>query len=232
MSDHGCDLFEFKMNPAHASNFAGAWERQIRTVRLVLNTLLINCGSRFDDECLRTLLAEVAAIVNSRPLAVETLTDESLMPICPNQLLTMKSNILMPPPGKFEKEDLYVAKRWRRVQLLANQFWESWRKEYLQQLQSRQKWKRPQRNLSVGDIVLVSSDNSHRSELHLGRIKEVHTSEDGIVRSVVLILGCRNLDKKGKRHVAFQTLERPANKLVLLLESEENFTGDSPTGSL
>ncbi len=94
----------------------------------MLNALLLNVGTQLNDECLRTLLAEVSAIVNSRPLSVENLDDESLMPLSPIQLLTMKSKVLMSPPGSFQRTDLYVTRRWRRVQLIANNFWERWRK--------------------------------------------------------------------------------------------------------
>jgi hypothetical protein len=129
----------------------------------VLNALLLKVGTQLDDECLRTLFAEISAIINSRPLSVENLHDASVKPLSPNQLLTMKLQILMPPPGEFQRTDLYVTKRWRRVQLITNQFWERWRKEYLQQLQSRQKWTASERNLKVGDLVLINDEGGHRS---------------------------------------------------------------------
>ena len=44
----------------------------------------------------------VEAVMNSRPLTVELLSDgNSLNPISPSNLLTMKSKIVMPPPGEF-----------------------------------------------------------------------------------------------------------------------------------
>ena len=55
-------------NPPSASHMGGIWERQIRTTRKVLTILLHEHGSRLDDESFRTLLSEVEAIINSRPL--------------------------------------------------------------------------------------------------------------------------------------------------------------------
>ena len=55
-----------------------------------------------NDESLRTLLAETEAIVNSRPLTVDTLGDvQSEQKICPSNILTMKSKIVLPSPGHF-----------------------------------------------------------------------------------------------------------------------------------
>ena len=65
-----CEWVDFKLNPPSASHMGGSWERQIRTVRSVLAPLLEECGSQLNDESFRTLMKEVQAIVNSRPLAL------------------------------------------------------------------------------------------------------------------------------------------------------------------
>ncbi|XDV43684.1 hypothetical protein PO909_012122, partial [Leuciscus waleckii] len=115
-----------------ASHTGGVWERQIKTVRSVLQSTLLIASERIDDSSLRAFFYEAMSIVNSRPLTVNNLSDpNSLEPITPNHFLTMKSTIALPPPGKFTKEDLYARRRWRHVQYLAEQFWSRWRKEYL-----------------------------------------------------------------------------------------------------
>ena len=168
LQEHGCDLFEFKMNFPASSYMGGVWERQMRSVRNVLSSLLLNHGSQLDDEGLRTLLYETSAIVNSRPLTTDTLTDHSILPLSPNHLLTMKSSVILPPPGNFQKVDLYCQKRWCRVQYLANQFWNRWCLECLQTLQTRKKWLMPQRNICVGDVVLLKEENLVRNQWQTG----------------------------------------------------------------
>ncbi len=158
----GCEYMriEFKMNVPSASHMGGVWERQIRTVRSVLGTVLSQAGSQLDDESLRTFMYETMAIVNSRPLTVQNLCDpQSPLPLTPNQLLTMKSNVLLPPPGCFQGADLYSRKRWRRVQYLANQFWQRWKCEFLQSLQTRSKWNKTEENVQLGDIVIIKEEN-------------------------------------------------------------------------
>lgn len=41
----------------------GVWERQIRSLRNVLSSLMEHCGSHLDDEMLRTFMCEAAAIL-------------------------------------------------------------------------------------------------------------------------------------------------------------------------
>jgi len=102
----------------------GIWERVIKSVRSVLSVLLQEQGAQLHDEALHTLMTEAENIINSRQLTVKSLSDSaSPEPITPKHLLTLKSQVVLPPPGSFEQLDLYSRKRWRRLQYLANQFW-------------------------------------------------------------------------------------------------------------
>ncbi len=149
----GC---EFLMNPPAASHMGGVWERQIRTIRSVLSAVDLTLDSASLRTFLYEVMAIVMAIVNSRSLTTEHLNDTSgPEPVTPNHILTMKSTIILPPPGPFTREDIYLRKRWRRVQYLANEFSTRWKKEFLLNLQPRQKWHKNRRNLKVNDIVLL-----------------------------------------------------------------------------
>ena len=112
----------------------GIWEHQIRSARAILNSLLQIHGHSLDEESLQTLMMETA-IVNSWLLTVETINDgQSPMQISLNNILTMKTKMVMPPPGVFQKPDLYCRSRWRRIQHLSNEFWSRWRKEFIRTL--------------------------------------------------------------------------------------------------
>ena len=126
--------------PPGALHMGGVWEHQIRNARSILAALLKTHGYILNDEGLRTLVAETEAIINSGPLTVESLNDiNSEIPLSPSNLLTMKIDLIMPPPGALNRPDLYSRRRWRRVQHIAGEFWSRWRKEFLQSLQARQK---------------------------------------------------------------------------------------------
>lgn len=214
----GC---EFVMNTPSASHMGGAWERQIRTVRSVLTSILDQSSKRLDSASLRTYFYEVMAIINSRPLTAHLLSDPTgPQPLTPNHILTMKSSVILPPPGRFVKEDVYLRKRWRKVQYLANEFWARWRKEYLLSLQQRQKWHKIHRNAKPDDIVILLDDTVPRNEWKLAKITQVYPSKDGHIRKVQLLISDSTLDDKGRRVTKPVYLERPITKTVTLLEKE------------
>jgi len=214
--EHNCD---FKMNPPSASHMGGIWERQIRTIRNVLSGLLAEYSRQLDSSSLRTLMYEVMAIINSRPLSVDSLNEPGApLPLTPNHLLTMKASVIMPPPGEFPKEDLYLKKRWRRVQYLANQFWTRWKKEYLHNLQIRQKWQTRKPNIKTGDIVILCEEDKPRSDWRLARVIETVQSTEGLVRRVKVLVGEPQLSDEGKRITKPLILERPIHKLILLVD--------------
>eukprot|EP00057_Strongylocentrotus_purpuratus_P021507 XP_011675981.1 PREDICTED: uncharacterized protein LOC100893226 isoform X1 [Strongylocentrotus purpuratus] len=219
--ENGVEWIPFKFNVPHSSHMGGVWERQIQTVRRALDTLLAKAGSQLDDESFRTFMTEAECIVNSRPLTTNNLSDaEAPEPLCPLHLLTMKPKVILPPPGNFQGEDKYSRKWWRRVQYLANEFWLRWRREYLQQLQPRQKWTRTQRDLAIGDVVIAKETEDVRLQWPLARVAEVFPSQDGRVRKVKLLMADGALDSNGKRLKKPCYLDRPVHKLVLLLPVE------------
>ena len=78
------------------------WECQIRSAHSILVALLKTHGTSLNVESLQTFLAEAEAIINTRPIT-ESLSDVySPVPLCPMQLPTMKSRVVVPPPGEFQ----------------------------------------------------------------------------------------------------------------------------------
>ncbi|XP_041471862.1 uncharacterized protein LOC121421266 [Lytechinus variegatus] len=213
---------EFKMNPPSSSHMGGIWERQIRNVRNVLDGILEQSGTQLNTSSLRTFLYEAMAIINSRPLTVEDLEcADGPLPLTPNHVLTMKSGIVMPPPGKFEREDLYLSKRWRRVQYLTNLFWIRWKKEYLHTLQTRKTWPKQQRNFEVNDIVMLQDDGLCRTHWSIAKVVQTFVSDDGFVRRVKLLKATPDLDKNGKPLQKRTVLERPVHKLISLVPNSD-----------
>lgn len=148
---------------------------------------------------------------------------ESTSPLTPNHILTMKTKPVLPPPGIFQREDLYLRKRWRRVQHLSCEFWTRWKREFLHSLQERSKWTKPRRNMQVGDVVIVQDDSKARNRWSLARVIETYPNkDDGLVRSVKVAIGDPELSSTGKRVHPPSVLERPIQKLVLLLLKEKS----------
>lgn len=190
-------------NSPAASHQGGVWERQIRTVRKILNALLKE--QTINDDSLHTIMCEVESIVNNRPITSTSEDPNDLEPLTPNHLLLLKTQPSL-PPGVFNKEDQYARKRWRQIQYLADLFWSRWTHEYLPILQERSKWSKLKRNFETGDVVLVVDSSSPRNSCIMGRVIQTIPDSSGTVRRVKL---------KTKTNV----LERPVNKLCLIQEA-------------
>lgn len=196
---------EWSFNPPYASHMGGIWERLIRTVRKVMSGLQ-NMGSRLSDEMFETLLCEVESIVNGRPITKVSDDVNDLECLTPNHLLMLQGQASV-SIGRFADVDLYKRK-WRCVQYLAQQYWTRWIREYIPELQKRQKWLKVQRNVKPGDVVLVVAENTPRGIWPMGRVIQTKQGADGLVR-------------EAKVKTKSTVLTRPVTKLVFLEGSEE-----------
>ena len=103
LQGYGSDWIKWKHNPPAASHMDGICERRIRSTRIILAALTKTHGKSLENDSLRTLMTEVEAVINSRPLTVETVSDsKSLIPISPSNILTIKTSVVMSQPGAFQ----------------------------------------------------------------------------------------------------------------------------------
>lgn len=200
----------WEFNPPHASHMGGTWERMIGVSRRILDALLLDVKQpQLTHEVLVTFMAEVTAIVNARPLVPISTDPEAPLVLTPAMLLTQKTGAPPPVPDNLTEKDGYKS-QWKRVQILANNFWTRWRKEYLCTLQGRQKWLVKKTNLKEGDVVLLKDSTAKRNEWPMGLVEKTYPSKDGLVRKV---------DVKVARHQGVKSFCRPISDLILLLSS-------------
>jgi hypothetical protein len=182
----------WKFNPPHASHMGGSWERMIGVVRKILDSMLLDMRRKpLTHEVLCTLMAEVCAIVNSRPITPVSHDSDFPLVLTPSTLLTMKCGQQQVPCDSSDLKDIYL-QQWKHVQVLSNFFWKHWKTEYLQSLQQRRKWESKKPNLKEGDLVLLKDAGAHRNDWPIGFVNRTFPSGDGLVRSVeVRVVGDR-----------------------------------------
>ncbi|XP_054867909.1 uncharacterized protein LOC129347292 [Amphiprion ocellaris] len=122
LSEQNC---EWVFNPPHASHMGGSWERLIGLSRCILDAILLKDNIQLTHDVLCTLMMEVSAIINARPLVPVPNNPDSPSILCPAMILTQKVGV-PPPQGEFTNKDLY-SKQWRQVQAFADEFWRRWR---------------------------------------------------------------------------------------------------------
>ena len=151
---------------------------------------------------LQTILKQVEAIVNSRPLVYIDNDINSCFPLTPNHFLTLnpctgipeiKVNAEDPEFNSEESTGERLLQIWKKGQKLLSEFWRIWREDYLANLrertQSELKTSRIQSEYSpkIGDVVLVK-DSTPRGTWKMGKLAELIVSRDGNIRAAKIRL--------------------------------------------
>ena len=81
-------------------------------------------------------------------------------------------------------------------------------------LQNREKWNNQKRNCQFGDIVLLRQE-ADRNQWPMARNANVYSDSKGNVRNMRLLYDASDKSDNSTRY-----LERPVNKLVVLVENK------------
>ena len=131
------------------------------------------------------MLCQVEAVLNSRPLTVVSDDAKDSYPLNSAMLLTGFHNHQLPlvvsliPKTKDEKDP---KKRFQYLQKLIAELWKKWTTEYLSRLQPRSQNMPGKQNLTKGDLVYITDDNSAPLSWPLGIVHETYTGNDNLVR--------------------------------------------------
>lgn len=170
----------FHFNPPTAPHFGGVWEREIRSVKAALSTTI--GAQSVPEEVLRTVLIEVEAILNSKPLGYVSSNISDVDPITPNHLLMGRPSGSFPQVVYQDSERL-SRRRWRQSQILVDHFWAKFISYYLPGLQLRQKWQGTTADLTEGSVVMMVDPQLPRALWLVGKVVRVFPSADGHVRA-------------------------------------------------
>ena len=171
-------------------------------------------NARVTSEELQTVLVEIEATLNSRPLTFVSSGDIE-EPLTPSHLLCRRRLLDMPGREEIEISQIdseEVRGREARLERLKDHFWRHWRNEYLLELRNshRLKIKDDQgQTVDVGDIVIVHEDGLQRGLWKLGQVEKLITGKDGLARGAVVK---STTPKKGKSTM----LRRPLQRLYTL----------------
>ena len=147
-------------------------------------------GALLSLDELTTIITEIEAILNSRPL---TFTYDDLnepSPISPSILLTGKLLTSLPDPLNDEEQAAVgnIKSATRRLEYrnhLVHVFWLRWRTEYLQELQKTNKKFTPRGNPKINDVCLVE-DSLPKQQWKMAKIEKLITGRDGLTRAAVV----------------------------------------------
>lgn len=189
--------------PPHAPNFGGLWEAGVRSTKTHLKRVIGDTTLTYEE--LSTVLAQVEACLNSRPISVLNDDLNDPLPLTPGHFLVGEP-LLNLADENYAQPNITYHERWRLTQKMVNDFWNRWYKEYLVNLNQRYKWYTRKAEPEIDDIVLLKEDNIPPSKWIMGRIVQKHVGPDNITR--VVSIKCKN-----------GILKRPVSKICVLKKS-------------
>ncbi|XP_044594834.1 uncharacterized protein LOC123272199 [Cotesia glomerata] len=149
------DGTNWKFNPPGAPHFGGKWEVAVKSIKFHLRRTIGD--SLLTHEQYSTLLAQIEAILNSRPLTPLNEDPADLAVLTPGHLLIGKSLTAIPEPSLTDLQPARLSH-----------------------------WEQVQQTIKVGSVVLITTEDLPPTKWQLAKVIAVHPGEDGQIRVVTV----------------------------------------------
>lgn len=170
----------FKFSPAYSPHFGGLWEAGVKSAKFHLKRVASNVSFTFEE--LATLLTQIEAILNSRPLSPLSSDPFDLNPLTPGHFLIGRP--LTAVPSSTDDGIHYSSATYHQLEKLRREFWQRWSREFLAELQQRNKWRSDSPDPKVGDLVIIKEENLPPQRWRLGRVSRMHKGADDVCRVI------------------------------------------------
>lgn len=203
---HNTDILEFAadqgirftFSPAYAPNFNGYVESAgVKSAKFHLKRILGNSHLTFEE--LTSLFSQVEAILNSRPLCPLSTSPNDFSTLTPGHFLVGRPLMAPPAPPLLDVNPNRLD-RYQRLEQLRQHFWARWANEYVSELQQRYKWRERQRDLRVGELVLIKDEGLPPLLWRRGRVTQLYPGKDGVPR-VADITTARGVAKRALNRI-------------------------------
>ncbi|XP_053968421.1 uncharacterized protein LOC128869845 [Anastrepha ludens] len=194
--------------PPGAPNFGGLWEAGVKSMKHHLKRVINLTPLTFEE--FYTILKQVEACLNSRPMTAISDDPQDLTALTPGHFLVGRALTAIPEQNILD-EKLGFLKRWTLLKQVQQDFWRRWSNEYLHYfaiLQARRKWRTSQSNFKIGQLILIPDERLPPKHWALGRVVDTHAGADGAVRVVTT-------------ETQSTTLKRPITKISVLPIDEQ-----------
>ncbi|XP_055522716.1 uncharacterized protein LOC129716897 [Wyeomyia smithii] len=165
-----------------------------------------------------TILAQIESQMNSRPLLPLSEDPNDLAALTPAHFLIGTTMNALPDPD-LRQVPMNRLDHYQKLQAYTQNFWEHWKREYLQELQIDTKGYSRNDEIQLGRMVIVVDELQAPIRWPFARIVSVHPGKDSITRVITL-------------RTAKGIIKRPTAKICLLpytspVSDEESTTAAS-----
>ena len=186
----------------------GFWERLVRSIKNCLKKTIGQSSLTIKE--LRTLLVEIEAILNNRPLTYIYDDDNGISyTLTPSDLIYGRRISLTPSDFDVVSTSQTLTKKAIGLFRLLNNFNKQWSREYLLSLRENLTAKANRANslkpIDIGDIVLIRNEGTPRCFWKLAKVTELIPGKDSIVRSIWLQVATDKKPMKLRRPIQLIT---------------------------
>ncbi|XP_018393245.1 PREDICTED: uncharacterized protein LOC108772247 [Cyphomyrmex costatus] len=197
LADHGT---KWHFIPPAAPHFGGKWEAAVKSSKFHL--LRVIGDSILTYEELTTLMTQIEAVLNSRPLCPLTEDADDFAALTPGHFIMGEAPSVIPEPNLIDQPSSRLT-RWQLIRQKLEHFWKRWQTEYLQRYQAISKWHHPNMEVKEGSLVLIVDERYPPAKWPLARVVQLHPGKDGLIRVVTV-------------RTATSTFKRPIVKIFIL----------------
>ncbi|XP_062532973.1 uncharacterized protein LOC134201742 [Bombyx mori] len=173
------DNINLSFIPPYSPHFGGLWEAGVKYCKHHLRRVVGNSHLTYEE--FSTVLAQIEAVLNSRPIHPMSADPNDLRPLSPVHFLIGRP-LTEPACSDLTTTASHRLTRYDRVEQIRQQFWQRWSKEYISELQTRTKWKTDKEDIVPNTLVLIKEDNLPPLKWRLGRVQQTFPGKDGISR--------------------------------------------------
>ncbi|GFS73722.1 integrase catalytic domain-containing protein [Trichonephila clavipes] len=169
------ESIEWNFIPPRSPNHGGLWEAGVKAFKFHLKRVVGNAHLTLEEFI--TILCEIEAVLDSRPLTPLTSNFDDFETLTPGHFLVGRplTSIVEAQITNINENQL---SRWERIKKITQHIYKLWKRDYLNNLQERHKWKFNKNNVSVGTLVLIKDENLPSTKWSTGRITEIFPGTD------------------------------------------------------
>lgn len=189
--------------------WGGFYERLIRSVKSAIAKTISRKVVDFGE--LQTLLTEIEAMINSRPLTFVYCEDSEPIPLTPAAMIMDKrplarqshdlntsADVLQPPAQSARS----LRAMWNQRNEQLDALWKRWQREYLRELRSAHHSRDVRGDtITVGDLVIIEDPASSRLLWKLGVVQRTIPGTDGRVRTCLIRTANQNIIRRTVQHL-------------------------------
>lgn len=195
----------FHFIPSYSPVFAGLAEAGVKSMKYHLKRIIQNYILTYEQ--LNTVLCQIEAVLNSRPLLPVTADDiNDFSYLTPGHFL-VGTALTSFPEEDVQSMPVNRLKYWDICSKVRSHFWNVWHKYYLNIMQSRPKWRDDVPNVKEGSLVILREPNSPPLTWPMARVEKVYPGQDQKVRVVDVITPNKKIYKRSLSGISVLPLE-------------------------